>query len=553
MIGVTGCVSSSTKIDIFWLNAGNGIGHTTGTGTAWGVPGEELGGEFLTVPAAAATNSPQLGYPELVDVFAVGPDFAMYNKQSAHGTWTADWLDLQGDFASAPGVISRADGRLDVFAVGNDYAMYHRFRTGLGSKTRWSPGWEYLGGRFSSTAGVVSRDGVSIDVFARGADFTLRHRRNVQGTWSSDWQNLGGSLASPPAAVSWGPARMDVFAVGTDRALWHRWWDGEIWSDWESLGGALTDTPSVTSWGPGRLDVFGLGLDGRIVHYWFDDQAWSGRESLSGVIAGELSSGPVALAPAYNLLNIAVSGAGAAWGKIWDGVDWTPTNFDQVGFGVRLPTTYRFSVDRVQVTNTRSLNSDTDAAVAAVAAGNWPIRTATQRTGDIGGVSDPQGMQLDRLSFEPVTVELCEASLFNYLILNNGHADAKVLDDALVKAAGSITSDGVQGLSKGIGAGLGAIVGIELIGTAILAPVIGSLLGSLVDYLLSKVGTVVFADCDGLVAAESVALSGRDLFLKTKDAGLTVTTTHHGTDSADGCGANSVYDVTWTIDRIAAG
>lgn len=536
---------------MFWLNTEDGVGHNTGTGTAWGVPAEELGGKFVTVPAAVATNSSQLGFPELVDVFAVGSDFAMYNKQSAHGTWAVDWLNLQGDFASAPAVISRPNAQLDVFAVGSDYAMYHRLRTGLLNKTRWSPAWERLGGRFSSTASVVSRDAVSIDVFARGADFTLRHRGNVQGTWFKDWQNLGGSLASPPVGVSWGPERMDVFAVGTDRALWHRWWDGEIWNDWESLGGALTDTPSVTSWGPGRLDVFGLGVDGKIVHYWFDDLAWSGRESLPGVTAGQFSSGPMALAPAPNLLNIAGSAAGAAWGKIWDGVNWTPQNFDQVAYGVRLPTTYRFSVDRVQVADTRSLNSDTDAAVAALAAGNWPIRTVTQRTGDIGGVSDPQGTQLDMLHFEPVTVELCEASLFNYLIVNNGHADEKVLDDALVKAAGSITSDGVQGISKGIGAGLGAIVGIELIGTAVFAPVIGSLLGSLVEYLLSKLGTVVFANCDGVVAAEIVAFSGRDLFLKTKDAQLTVTTTHHGTDSATGCGANSMYDVTWTIDSSA--
>lgn len=552
MNGIAACVSSSAKVHIFWLNTDNEIEHNTGTGTAWGVPAEGLGGDFVTVPAAVATNSAQLGFPDLVDVFAVGPDFAMYTKQSRHGTWDAGWLDLQGDFASAAGVISRPNGRLDVFAVGNDYAMYHRVRTGLPPSTRWSPDWEYLGGRFSSTASVVSRDGTSIDVFARGADFTLRHRRNVQGAWTDDWQNLGGSLASPPVAVSSGPERMDVFAVGTDQTLWHRWWDGEIWNDWESLGGALAHTPSATSWGPGRLDVFALGLDGVIHHYWFDNQAWSGREALTAITEGAVSSGPVAFAPAPSLLNVVVTSAGAGWGKIWDGVGWTPTNYSQVAsFDVQLPTTYRFSADHVQVINTRALNSDTDTAAAAVGAGNWPVRTASQLIGDIGGVTDIHGAQLDRLDFQPVTVELCEASLFTYMILNNGHADGKVLDDALLKATGSITSNGVQSISKGIGAGLGAIVGIEFIGTTIIAPVLGSLLGSLVDYLLSKLGPVVFVDCDGLVAVESVAFSGRDLFLKTNNGGLTLTTTHHGTESPDGCGANSVYDVTWTIERVA--
>jgi hypothetical protein len=136
------------------------------------------------------------------------------------------------------------------------------------------------------------------------------------------------------------------------------------------------------------------------------------------------------------------------------------------------------------------------------------------------------------------------------MIVNAGHADEKVLDTALIKAAGSITADDVKAVSKGLAAGIGAILGIEVVGTTILAPVIGSLLGSLVGYLLDKLGEVVFADCDGLVAAETIALSGRDLYLKTRDGPLSVTTTHPGTESPSGCGSNSVYEVIWTIRRV---
>jgi len=555
VIGVAACVSGPTKVDFFWLDVDSKIAHNSGDGTQWGIEGANLGGEFITVPAAVATNSAQLGFPQLLDVFAVGPDFAMYTKQFAQGGWAGEWLNLQGDFNSGPGAIGRADGRLDIFAVGSDYAMYHRFRIGQSADERWSSAWEYLGGRFSSTASVVSRDVTSIDVFARGADFTLRHRRNVNGVWSEDWQNLGGSLASPPVAVSWGPQRIDVFAVGADGALWHRWWDGEIWNDWESLGGALTQTPSVTTWGPGRLDVFGLGLDGTIHHFWFDNQAWSGHERLSGSFGGKFASGPTAVSPTQNWINVVGPGREGTdvdigiWGKIWNGTSWTPVNFDQVGFNHLLPTQYHFSVDHVHVTTTRSWDADTDAAVAAVGAGNWPVQTVAERIGgDIGGLTSPKSADFFRLHFDPVSIELCEASIFHYMIVNNGNADEKVLDAALLKAAGGdngIASEGAQAVATGLAAGVGAITGIEVIGTTILAPVIGSLLGSLADYLLGKLGEIVFANCDGLVAAESIVYSGRDLFLKTRDGPVTVTTVHHGTPA--GCGDNSVYEVTWTI------
>jgi hypothetical protein len=338
-----------------------------------------------------------------------------------------------------------------------------------------------------------------------------------------------------------------VFAIGTGGGLIHRWWDGELWSDWEDLGGSLAATPSVVSWGPGRLDGFGLGADGAIWHYWWDNGAWSGRESF----AGDFTSGPTAISPAPDRIALLAAGTdGDIYDRSWDGISWEPTLWDQVGAAkIRLPNRYGFSVDLVHVTTTRSLDADTDSAEASVAAGNWPVRTTTQWIGDIGGLTTPKEVQTNLLHFEPVTVELCEAVVFNYLVVNNGHADQKVLDDALVKAAGSITADSVSSISKALGAGIGAITVVELGGT-ILAPVIGSLLGSLVDFLLGKLGNVVFANCDGLVAAEQVAMTGLDLHLKTSSGPLTTTTPHPGTDSASGCGDNSHYEVIWTIGQV---
>jgi hypothetical protein len=551
MIGIAGSVSGPTRLDIYWREGDSAVHHQPGDGTQWSSDWENLGGTFITVPAVVATRQPQ-PFSEILDVFAVGKDFALYTKQFDQGAWSPDWLSLEGNFNSGPAVIGRASGRLDVFAVGSDFAMYHCFRVGSPDKggVRWSP-WEYLGGRFSSAAAVVSRDITSIDVFARGADFTLRHRRNTNDVWSDDWQNLGGSLASPPAAVSWGANRMDVFAVGSDGELTHRWWDSEIWNDWESLGGRLTQTPSVVSPATGRLDVFALGLDSGIHHFSFGDHAWNGIESLAVQSPVQFTTGPLALSPEPNHINLVAVGTDHnIYAKFSDGTSWAPEGFDFVGSGkVSLPTRYSFSVDHVHVTVTRSLDSDTDMAVASVGAGNWPVLTATQGTGDIGGLTNPKEAQFTNLAFAPVTVELCETSIFQYLIVNAGNVDTKALDAALTKAVGSITDDLVKTAAKGIGAGVAVMVGLEVLGDTIFIPVAGSLLASLAGWLYDKLGEIVFADCDGIVAAETASnlILGRDLYLATKDGPLSTTTTHQGVDSPDGCGSNSVYEVTWTV------
>ena len=545
MNGITATFSAANQLDMFWLDSDFAMYHKSGDGTQWDLGWEHLGGIFTSVPEAVASDTTQPNVPRRLDVFGLGLDYAMYHKRWEGTQWPSDWESLGGIFMSEPAAFARPGDRIDVFGVGLDYAMYHRVWNG-----RWSTGWERLGGTFSSTASIVSWDPGRLDVFARGADFTLRHRSLTGSTWFSEWQNLGGSLASPPVAVSWGQNRIDVFAIGTDSGLCHRWWDGNIWNDWESLGGSLTATPSAVTWGPDRLDVFALGTDGGIYHYWFHDQAWSGRELFraDGQAGGSFTSGPTAISPAPNRINVLAPGTDSnIYDKVWDGTEWKPLGWNFNGSThFRLPTRYRFSVDRVHITTTRSLHTDTDSGQVSIAVGNWPIQT------DAGYIGDFEGNQESQLNFNfvPVTVELCEAVIFNYLIVNNGHADQKTLDSALVKAGTSITDDSVKSVSKSLAAGVGAIVAVELVG-GVLAPVIGSLLGSLVGWLLGQLGDIIFADCDGLVAGEQIVLSGRDLHIKTANGGsLSVTTTHPGTDTPEGCGANSQYEVTWSITRV---
>lgn len=66
----------------------------------------------------------------------------------------------------------------------------------------------------------------------------------------------------------------------------------------------------------------------------------------------------------------------------------------------------------------------------------------------------------------------------------------------------------------------------------------------LIDYLLDSFFSVVFADCDGWVAVDQHSFTGRDLHLATASGPSTKTQTYPGYNSPDGCGANSLYEVT---------
>ncbi len=536
-------------IDIFYLEPEFSIAHKTWDGTQWGVGWEKLGGEFSTVPAAVATRARPLppgggtthgGLTNVgavgartaaartaeifnlkcrTDVFAVGTDFAMYHMTLWDGVPAsgAQWSNLGGIFTSAPAVIAWQGGRIDLFCLGTDRAMYRKIWNGAA----WSFSWERLGGTFSSQASVVDLKPDRIDVFVRGDDHTLRHRAFSPAGPLNDWQNLGGSLASMPVAVSWGENRLDVFAAGHDGALWHRWWDGEFWNDWESLGGNFSSAPTATSSAERRLDVLITSPDGSVSYYFFSDESWHGPELLKGNIA----SAPTAISVAPHRLHVVAPGNDMElYHKAFDGTAWSPVLWDLLGDHVTLPTRYSVSVDYVKVDTARSLNNDTDTSQATIAPGNWALQSKTQSIGDIGG-TDFKTTQTNLLVFTPI-VEMCDTLRFNYIVINNGHADQVTLDNILVNTGSSLA-----------GAGVTALTGVSLMGTA-------------AGFVLSKLGAFLFQDCDGVVAVEQVDFSGRDLRLKTGNHELdSVVTVHPGTDSPTGCGSNSRYEVTWSIKR----
>jgi hypothetical protein len=464
------------------------------------------------------------------------------------------WQALGGTFTSAPAAIAWGADRVDVFGVGTDHAMYQKTANG----ESWSPSWQSIGGTFTSAASVVLSGPSQVNLFARGADFTLRGNHTDGTTWFG-FENHGGNLASPPAAVSWGANRIDVFAIFNDGALWHRWWDGQIWNDWESLGGTYMGEPAPVSWAPGRLDVFVMGADQQPYRHWFANDTWAVPETLNiHAPAGiGMAESPTVVSTAPNQLQVFIptnDHGHTLYLGTWNGQTWVfgvPLGRGS-GFSLRIPSRYEMSVDLVKVINARSPNSDTDAAAASVAAGNAAVQTKTQWIGDTGGTT-PNENQTNLLDFNPVTVDLAEPMSFSYLVVNNGHADQAKILAALAAGSNSLSLGGSSSMQEDIGKGIVKIVSVTLEGAIkVTFPVVGSILGAVENWLLGQLTNIIFQICDGVVAVEMRAMMGRDLFKMTDNGNkpLTVTTTHQGTDSPTGCGANSVYEVTWSIKPL---
>lgn len=486
-----------------------------------------------------------------LDVFGLGLDYALYHK-TFWGEFDQDdlssWRSLGGIFTSVPAAVAWGS-RLYVFGVGLDHAMYVKKLSG----DQPTPDWVRLGGAFTSTASLVARGPSRLDLFVRGADFTLRGNHTDGESWFG-WQNHGGELASPPVAISWGPDRVDIFAYFKDGALWHRWWDGQIWNEWESLGGNYIGEPAAVSWAPGRIDVFAVDANSRgLRHHWFEGETWNQPETLNYGTTEKIADSVTVVSDAPNHLELffPTDDQDIRRGQ-WDGQSW---QFGTAGASsmFRTPCRYRLSIDQVKVNTTRAFDTDTDAAMASVQAGNAAVRTKTQWIGGIGGLTTPKTSQTNLLDFEPVTIDLAEPMSLSYIVVNNGHAPQDKILAALAQAGDSLSLAGSSSMQEDIAQGVFSIASVKILeATSVAVPVIGPVLALVESWLLDKLKGALFESCDGVVAVEIRAMMGRDLYIQTDNGRkpIRVTTRHPGTDSPAACGANSDYEVTWTIQPL---
>jgi hypothetical protein len=131
-------------------------------------------------------------------------------------------------------------------------------------------------------------------------------------------------------------------------------------------------------------------------------------------------------------------------------------------------------------------------------------------------------------------------AVLTYAVVNSGHASQAEVESALTKAGTSLADKAAQAAAKVIGGAIGAELGSS-IGTAAV-PIVGTALGALAGWLVGELASLVFANCDGPVAAGVHVFTIADL---TK--GMTGSDYTPGVDSAHGCGSNSEYYVNWSV------
>lgn len=181
---------------------------------------------------------------------------------------------------------------------------------------------------------------------------------------------------------------------------------------------------------------------------------------------------------------------------------------------------YVFVMNRFHIFNTRALDEDTDTVSFGVQIGNQMITPQVKKMGDVDNGDHPVNLQ-----FGPILIkDPATRVVVNWAIVNDGHSSDTDLQTKL--------SSGLVGLATRV---LGA------------ASVWAAIAGAVINQILN----IVFADCDGVVAAEQIDLTGGNLHAMTAATnGFTQEILYPGTDSDTGCGSNSLYSVTWSVLRI---
>jgi hypothetical protein len=194
---------------------------------------------------------------------------------------------------------------------------------------------------------------------------------------------------------------------------------------------------------------------------------------------------------------------------------------------------FSFSLDSFKITDTRSLHEDTDyvsfTLLVKSATGTGTPQTLTKSMGDVNN-----GVHNVNLTFPRISVGPTDTVVLNYLIVNTGHKSPS-------QAVSILESTGTK-LATTAGTAAGAAIGSAI-------PGLGTALGAIAGWLAGEIVGLINANCDGAVAAEQNTFKYNDMLARTASGKFAQTTRHPGTDSAHGCGSNSVYFVSWHVQH----
>jgi hypothetical protein len=203
------------------------------------------------------------------------------------------------------------------------------------------------------------------------------------------------------------------------------------------------------------------------------------------------------------------------------------------------------SLDNFRITETRALHNDTDFVTVSIKVGDADAITKTQAMGDVNNGTHDVGLGVSA----DIKIDADVPVAFSYLILNNGHGNPSDVQKGIQSALSALGTAGTAAAAKAVGKEIAELIGAAL-GTAAV-PIVGSALGALSAWAVIKVGSVLFANCDGTVAAGISIYSSKQLVQNAISGNkITGTTEHKGLTSQTGCGSNSHYFTTSTISAL---
>ena len=160
-----------------------------------------------------------------------------------------------------------------------------------------------------------------------------------------------------------------------------------------------------------------------------------------------------------------------------------------------------FTMDSFGISNTRSRHNDTDFVYLSAKVGANPIVFVSKSMGDVNNGTHSVGLSLE--------VDIPDDDtpvVFNYLIVNNSHGGNDAKEKAAQWALNTIAEEIIKH---------GAItVAAVTVGT-VLVPLFVSALGAVAGIMRTEAGLLLFADCDGLVAAGFMPFTCSDLIKRT--------------------------------------
>jgi hypothetical protein len=279
--------------------------HFDATNSAW-TAWSSIGGQMTSGPAAAA-------YGPNIEVFARGPDGAIWGTALVNGSWTP-WTSIGGYATSAPAVIARrGTNYLDVAMKGGDNAVYlDTYIPGSG----WH-GWGSLGGNLTTAPTLDSHSDGVLDVFARGTDGAVYQQGWNGSGWFANWATLGGGIIGAPSAVNKQPHDLDVYVRGAGNAVYQNHWDSVGgWTNWLLLDATpVGSTPVAVSDRATRELLFIRNGDQAAVKTWNAASGWTGWVDF-GQIAVPTPPAPAPPTPAGEVGLLAGLGCTPSGGKM---------------------------------------------------------------------------------------------------------------------------------------------------------------------------------------------------------------------------------------------